>query len=401
MSLLAGLYSPRADRLYQPRPDRYICAESGGYLKPVYDYKTLSETLDFDSAFAGENLPGLGRYIDLLPFNRPGNLPLLPSGQTPLVQFSSLSSAGKTYLKLENYNLAGGSYSRALAVMTGMARENEFPGLIVAPRPGRAVATARLVNSTGLKPVMVVQSSQLDQKPELTTEASGTIIAVDKKNYEEIFELVNQTARESEFYNCNEIYNPYAREGYKTIAFELARSPVEPDTVFIPTVTGCLLAGIYKGFNELKTLGWISEMPRLISVEIPPESYIAAGFKSKNETRREEFEDTVRRSVDGYFAREALEKSGGEALVVGEKRLKEAEKLCSNELGLNLSRRSLAGLAGWLEFKKKINPEAETIILLDGQEKKDTENPDPVPVHRLEESENLEQVLDEIISGEE
>ncbi len=400
MSLLAGLYSPRADRLYAPEPERYVCEETEGYLKPVYDYKTLGETLDFETAFAAGNRSGLQRFIDLLPLDRPANLPNLPAGDTPLVEFSSLASEGEIYFKMENYNLAGGSYYRALATMAGVGRENDYPGLVAAPRPGREKALVRGAAAAGLKAVLVLPERRVERTKRHLTNGHADIIAVENNNYEEVFELVNQASGEKGFYNCNDIFNPYAREGYKTVAFEIALADITPDTIFIPTVTGSLLAGIYKGFDELKTLGWISNIPRLISVEIPPESYIAAGFRSKDESRKDEFEDSVRRSVDGYFAREALENSGGEALVVGEKRLKQARQACRDELGISSSRRNLAGLAGWYEFEDNLPPADKSVIILDGEEQADVDQ-QPPEVHRLENTEKLEDLLDKItLSGQ-
>jgi threonine synthase len=62
--------------------------------------------------------------------------------------------------------------------------------------------------------------------------------------------------------------NPFAVEGYKTIAYEildeLGRSP---DVVVVPTCYGEGLAGIYAGFAEMAAMGRISDVPRMVAAE--------------------------------------------------------------------------------------------------------------------------------------
>ncbi|HEU5097303.1 MAG TPA: pyridoxal-phosphate dependent enzyme, partial [Reyranella sp.] len=53
--------------------------------------------------------------------------------------------------------------------------------------------------------------------------------------------------------------NPYGMEGYKTIAFEIAEAFdwQPPDWCVLPVCYGDALYGMWKGFEELKALGWI------------------------------------------------------------------------------------------------------------------------------------------------
>ena len=64
--------------------------------------------------------------------------------------------------------------------------------------------------------------------------------------------------------------NPYGMEGYKTIAYEIAEAFdwQPPDWCVLPVCYGDALYGMWKGFEELKALGWIDRTPRFVAAEV-------------------------------------------------------------------------------------------------------------------------------------
>ena len=76
--------------------------------------------------------------------------------------------------------------------------------------------------------------------------------------------------------------NPYFIEGTKLIAYEIIEQS-DVDVVLVPTGSGTLLMGLYKGFKELKGLGRLQKIPRIISVE-------AMGYESLVERSEEKGE---------------------------------------------------------------------------------------------------------------
>ena len=64
--------------------------------------------------------------------------------------------------------------------------------------------------------------------------------------------------------------NPYGMEAYKTIAYEIAEAFdwQPPDWCVLPVCYGDALYGMWKGFEELKALGWIDRVPRLVAAEV-------------------------------------------------------------------------------------------------------------------------------------
>ena len=64
--------------------------------------------------------------------------------------------------------------------------------------------------------------------------------------------------------------NPYGMEAYKTIAYEIAEAFdwTPPDWCVLPVCYGDALFGVWKGFEELKALGWIDRVPRFVAAEV-------------------------------------------------------------------------------------------------------------------------------------
>ena len=64
--------------------------------------------------------------------------------------------------------------------------------------------------------------------------------------------------------------NPYGMEGYKTIAYEIAEAFgwEPPDWCVLPVCYGDALHGMWKGFEELKALGWVDRVPRFVAAEV-------------------------------------------------------------------------------------------------------------------------------------
>ncbi|WP_367182617.1 pyridoxal-phosphate dependent enzyme [Thermococcus sp.] len=109
--------------------------------------------------------------------------------------------------------------------------------------------------------------------------------------------------------------NPYFLEGTKTIAFEIYEQLGVPDWVLAPTGSGTLLLGLWKGFSELKAMGKIEELPRLVAVQ-------ASGYESICE--RSAVKNTLAEGIAIpepprlEEMRRALRETGGLCVSVGE-----------------------------------------------------------------------------------
>jgi threonine synthase len=124
---------------------------------------------------------------------------------------------------------------------------------------------------------------------------------------------------------------PYGIEGAKTIAYELFRQcgGRAPDAVLVPCASGDTLAGIARGFAELKLLGQIERLPRLYgcqpdgapalarTIELGLDEVVAIDHPYSVAT-------STRERTSGVAALRAIRASGGGAPVASDTAILEA-----------------------------------------------------------------------------
>jgi len=91
-----------------------------------------------------------------------------------------------------------------------------------------------------------------------------------KSHYSEINAMYRRLIRSGRvrWYDCG-TDNPFRYEGKKTYAYEIAQDLgwTAPDHVLHPIAGGMSLVKTWKGFNELRALGWIDRLPRMSWVQ--------------------------------------------------------------------------------------------------------------------------------------
>src|SRR5204862_4408368 len=96
--------------------------------------------------------------------------------------------------------------------------------------------------------------------------------------------VVKRACTERGWYDASTLKEPYRIEGKKTMGFELAEQ-LEwklPDVIVYPTGGGVGLIGMWKGFAELREIGWIAhdDMPRFVAAQAPGGAPIVRALES-------------------------------------------------------------------------------------------------------------------------
>jgi threonine synthase len=78
---------------------------------------------------------------------------------------------------------------------------------------------------------------------------------------------------------------PFSTEGSKTLAYEIAEQMNwgVPDNVIVPVGGGDTFGGIWKGFKDLKEIGLIDSLPRMVLAEAEGAPLIAKAFHEKKQ----------------------------------------------------------------------------------------------------------------------
>src|SRR5262249_10329660 len=97
----------------------------------------------------------------------------------------------------------------------------------------------------------------------------GSKVALVEGSYDEAFDLCLEAGRRYGWYQRSTGYNPFMAEGKKTAGLEIGEQLnwEVPDKVFAAVGDGCVIGGMWKGFNELHRLGLIDRLPQMIGVQ--------------------------------------------------------------------------------------------------------------------------------------
>lgn len=139
--------------------------------------------------------------------------------------------------------------------------------------------------------------------------------------------------RAEEVFYASHNWSPYFIEGTKTLAFELWEQLEwqAPDAVMVPVGNGSLVLGLYKGFSELKEMGHITRLPRIIAVQSANCSPVYRAFHQgldvvpaveKQATLAEGIASAA--PVKGAYILEAIRESRGTVVIVQEEEIKRA-----------------------------------------------------------------------------
>jgi threonine synthase len=305
--------------------------------------------------------PDLWRWHELLPLEDPVWIVSLGEGETPLVTLSgSPRPAGfRPPTVKDEARLPTGSFkARGLAVAVSMAKAHGVRRLAIPTNGNAGAAMAAYAARAGLEAFCFC--------PDDTPEINLSEIALQGAAVWRVNGLINDCARlvesgKSKFgwFDLSTLKEPYRIEGKKTMGLELAVQTEWqlPDVVFYPTGGGTGLIGMWKAWQELSALGWISPpLPRLVAVQSTGCAPIVRAFDSGASTAAA-WENArtiaagirVPAALGDFLILAALRESGGFALAVPDSAIEAARQQVGSRDGLLLSPEGAATYAAYLQ----------------------------------------------------
>ncbi|HEY7180807.1 MAG TPA: pyridoxal-phosphate dependent enzyme, partial [Blastocatellia bacterium] len=129
-------------------------------------------------------------------------------------------------------------------------------------------ALAGMCASVGMKSVVFAPATAPAAKI-AQLQIYGSKVALVEGSYDEAFDLCLEAGRRYGWYQRSTGYNPFMAEGKKTAALEIGEQLnwEVPDKVFVAVGDGCVIGGMWKGFNEFHRLGLIDRLPQMIGVQ--------------------------------------------------------------------------------------------------------------------------------------
>jgi NAD(P)-dependent dehydrogenase (short-subunit alcohol dehydrogenase family) len=168
-----------------------------------------------------------------------------------------------------------------------------------------------------------------------------------------------RAVEDSGYYPCPSFgpFNPYQVEGPKTIVYELyeQREWTDLDAILVPTGSGCLLTGVWKGLQDLEALGFVRSYPRLVAVQPdgnrPLVKAIQEGLRF-DQVNPEAYPKSVASGLldpypwDGDAALVAVRKTKGSGVAVNDEEILQAVRELAGYEGVFAEPSGAAGIAG-------------------------------------------------------
>jgi len=169
--------------------------------------------------------------------------------------------------------------------------------------------------------------------------------------------IVTEKKQAEGWFDLSTLKEPFRVEGKKTMGFELVEQLgwEYPDAVFYPTGGGVGLIGMWKAFEEMEELGWITgKRPRMIAVQAAGCAPIAKAFDEGTDASQM-FQNAatfaaglrVPKPYGDYIILENVRKSGGTVVALSDQQLLTSLRDWALHEGLLLSPEGAASTAAY------------------------------------------------------
>ena len=375
-----GLRCVRCGRLSAVADDLYVCPACGANHLVEYDLDGLKRTWKRDALERSADRT-IWRYLPILPVATRLEGP--PVGWTPLVAAPRLSRAlglaRPLLLKDDGRNPSASFKCRASAVALMRAVELGRELVTGASTGNAASATAVLAAAPGIRTRIFVPRTAPRAKIAQLLTFGAEVLAVEG-TYDQAFDLCLEATRRYGWYNRNTGFNPWTREGKKTVSFEICEQLGwrVPDLVVVPVGDGNILSGVWKGFVEFQRLGFIDRLPRLLAVQAEHSASIvqaAAGDGVIRPVSGDTVADSISVSLprDGEAAVRAIRESQGFGVAVSDDAILAAIGEVARGAGVFAEPAAAASWAGLKEAVKRglVDPLWQVVALITGSGLKD------------------------------
>lgn len=383
---IIGLQCTICHHIYHPYEVKTTCPKCGdqGILDVLYDYDAIQKKLNRQSLSLNQDY-SMFRYRELLPIEGKYCEAMLKIGWTPLYSTNRLHQRlqlKKLYIKDDGQNPSGSLKDRASAIAVLRALE-ENKSIISCSSTGNAASSlAANAARMGLKTVIFVPKRAPVGKLAQLQIYGAHVIMVDG-DYKDTYHLSKMAIDHYKWYNRNAAINPYLIEGKKTVALEIAEQlQFEPtDWVVVSVGDGCTIAGVYKGFYDLKSLGFIKTIPKLLGVQSEGCNPLVKAFHTHlpcEFTEEKTLADSIAVGVprNPIKALHAVQTSQGTMIDVTDQHILDAMRLMGKDEGIFGEPAAAAALAGVMKARKlDIIMAHETVTIINtGNGLKDPQN---------------------------
>ncbi len=308
---------------------------------------------------------------------------LYPVGPTPLMRPRRIQEKlglGHLSFKLDSQLISGSFKDRASLAVALQAKALGEKRIVLASTGNAGAAMSAVGAAMDLDIILFVPESAPINKLMQSVLYGAHVVPV-KGSYDDAFALSIEYTKKHGGINRNTAYNPITIEGKKSVSIELFEDlgRKAPDAVYVPVGDGCIIAGVAKGFIDLKKAGLIDKIPRIIACQSEKSDAIARAIEKDDyraisaTTRADSI--SVDLPANGRMAARYVKESGGWAVTVPDEAILDSQITLTRLSGV-LAEPAAAAAYAALEKDKdnlvgKLGKDAEIVVLLTGTGFKD------------------------------
>ena len=283
-SFLKSLECPECGRQYQPQDILTYCKSCNSPIFARYDLDSLKNQVNRDEIRSRPR--GMWRWHELLPVLDRQFVTSLGEGDTSLLPANRLAEkigGSPVFIKEEGTNPTGSFKARGMSAAISRAAELGISKIIL-PTAGNAggSAAAYAVRRQMACRIYLPQETPVANKLECRI-FGAQVIEVDGL-ISDAAKRVQEDCLAEDWFDLSTFKEPYRTEGKKIMGFELAEAFnwSLPDVIIYPTGGGTGLIGMWKAFQELEQLAWLtsSKKPRMVVVQASGCAPVVEAFKS-------------------------------------------------------------------------------------------------------------------------
>lgn len=361
----------------------YVCPECGGNLDVLYDYGRIGKQLSKAMLAADRNFT-MWRYRALLPIEDSSPVPPLTVGWTPIYDCPRLAAefgVRQLLIKDDGRNPTASFKDRPSALAVVKAREAGARVITTASSGNAGCALAGMCASVGMESIIFVPASAPRAKI-AQLQIYGSKVVLVEGSYDEAFDLCLEAGKRYEWYQRSTGYNPFMTEGKKTAALEIGEQLnwEVPGKVFVGVGDGCIIGGMWKGFNDLHRLGLIDRLPQMIGAQAEGAPAVVDAVNGDGVVRVDPAH-TIADSInvgqprDATRAIRAMRDSGGCGVKVSDEEIIAAISRLARRMGVFVEPAGAAAFAGFVKQCESgmIGRDDRVLLMLTGNGLKDIE----------------------------
>ena len=273
------------------------------------------------------------RYFEMMPIRDPSNIVSLGEGFTPIFEANSLGDtleSANLFIKDEGLNPTASFKARGLSAAVSKAKELGIEKLTI-PSAGNAASAMSAYAARGGLQSMVYMPKDAPIANQEEVSISGSQLFLVDGLISDAGVLSREKSQVSEYFDMSTLQEPYRVEGKKTMGYEIAEQMEWelPDVIIYPTGGGTGIVGMWKAFQEMEDLDWISSnRPRMYAVQSEGCAPIVKAFNdgaihAEPWDSAETFAAGIRvpSAIGDYLILQALRDSNGGAVSVADEEI--------------------------------------------------------------------------------